>query len=743
MGCFTNEDVDDTVEPDPPDKTSELKAWYMFDWSNSVYSQVVIGAYLPLLLQSMALANAGFPLECRNYYDMSNGMPNVTIPGTYFDSYSEGSGEAEAERSRREEGTIVQTDIPDITLTSMDIFNQNIDFFQDDALTGKSKAHIVGQMVNHTANTDVQTCTKFPDALCENKPGYDYNDDEWCSQYIFGADTSCTISVEGVGKVTRSPCWTLFCTGPPTSTFECLEADAKTEQSWKGTVSFGAIKLDPTAYATLFISFSVIFQCFTFISVAAVGDHGGNRKFLFVIFSTLGAITTICCIIVTPETYWLGGIFMVVSNVFFGTCFVLYNAWLPLLAADHSKVKAIAEGPERTAMYIKIIDEISTKGYATGYFGSLILLVMTVPIAFALESKMTYKVAIAMSGVWWLIFQMYTFKHLRTRPGPPLPAEYEGGCCSCWDYFAFSWKQCGKTLKDMQKVPQTFKFILFWFVFSDGAFLVGSVGVLMADTIIHWGTMSRSIGIAILLLEVPIFGGLGNVACVYLVDRYNIKTKKVIIFCLLWIGLIIPIWGMIGWATKSGSLPQNLEYCNAKGDDGCSSHMVDGGNGFCFFGFGPDATLPPNCDTVVDEGKPGFGIRRGWEILALGPIYGLPLGALQSYSRSLFGQLCPVGYESQFFAFYEITDKGSSWMGPIVVTALITAADKTDDGLRRSLIYILCMTCIPAVALFWFDEEKGIKDAEEFGRARKESLVAQSGNKTSKVKTSGIDVHPV
>ena len=45
--------------------------------------------------------------------------------------------QAEAERSRREEGTIVQTDIPDITLTSMDIFNQNIDFFQDDALTGK------------------------------------------------------------------------------------------------------------------------------------------------------------------------------------------------------------------------------------------------------------------------------------------------------------------------------------------------------------------------------------------------------------------------------------------------------------------------------------------------------------------------------------------------------------------------------------------------------------------------------
>ena len=63
-------------------------------------------------------------------------------------------------------------------------------------------------------------------------------------------------------------------------------------------------------------------------------------------------------------------------------------------------------------------------------------------------------------------------------------------------------------------------------------------------------------------------------------------------------------------------------------------------------------------------------------------IKGLPLGAMQSYARSLFGQMTPSGYESQFFSFYEITDKGSSWMGPLVVTAFISSAEKTDDGLR-------------------------------------------------------------
>eukprot|EP00729_Bicosta_minor_P011710 gene11710-12210_t len=166
--------------------------------------------------------------------------------------------------------------------------------------------------------------------------------------------------------------------------------------------------------------------------------------------------------------------------------------------------------------------------------------------------------------------------------------------------------------------------------------------------------MPRGIGIAILLLEVPLFAGLGNIACIYLVDKYNLKTKTVVIITLLWIGLLIPIWGMIGWATKSGSLPQNLEYCEEKENDYC-------------------AELPA-CDTVVDEGKPGFGIRRGWEIIVLGPLYGFVSG-------SLFGQMTPSGYESQFFSFYEITDKGSSWMGPLVVTALISSAEKTDDGL--------------------------------------------------------------
>jgi UMF1 family MFS transporter len=121
----------------------------------------------------------------------------------------------------------------------------------------------------------------------------------------------------------------------------------------------------------------------------------------------------------------------------------------------------------------------------------------------------------------------------------------------------------------------------------------------MASTVIHWGCFSQTIGIFILMLEVPLFAGVGNVIADKLQKKYNLSNKKVIIICLCWVA-VIPVWGMLGWATEA------------------------------------------------------FGIRKGWEILALGPIYGLPLGAMQSYSRSLFATLTPKGmvvvFDPHFFA---------------------------------------------------------------------------------------------
>ncbi|MET8282037.1 MFS transporter [Micromonospora sp. NPDC005174] len=51
--------------------------------------------------------------------------------------------------------------------------------------------------------------------------------------------------------------------------------------------------------------------------------------------------------------------------------------------------------------------------------------------------------------------------------------------------------------------------------------------------------------------------------------------------------------------------------------------------------------------------------------MALGACIGLVLGGSQALSRSLFSQLIPAGKEGEYYGFYEISDRGTSWLGPL------------------------------------------------------------------------------
>jgi UMF1 family MFS transporter len=54
------------------------------------------------------------------------------------------------------------------------------------------------------------------------------------------------------------------------------------------------------------------------------------------------------------------------------------------------------------------------------------------------------------------------------------------------------------------------------------------------------------------------------------------------------------------------------------------------------------------------------------QFYALAVVIGLVLGGTQALSRSLFSQLIPTGKEAEYFGFYEISDRGTSWLGPFL-----------------------------------------------------------------------------
>jgi UMF1 family MFS transporter len=59
-------------------------------------------------------------------------------------------------------------------------------------------------------------------------------------------------------------------------------------------------------------------------------------------------------------------------------------------------------------------------------------------------------------------------------------------------------------------------------------------------------------------------------------------------------------------------------------------------------------------------------VTTSQQFFILAGLVGLVMGGSQALSRSIYAQLVPHGKEAEYFGIYEISDKGTSWLGPIV-----------------------------------------------------------------------------
>ncbi|MCI4066620.1 MFS transporter [Micromonospora sp. R77] len=75
--------------------------------------------------------------------------------------------------------------------------------------------------------------------------------------------------------------------------------------------------------------------------------------------------------------------------------------------------------------------------------------------------------------------------------------------------------------------------------------------------------------------------------------------------------------------------------------------------------------------------------------MILGGAIGLVLGGSQALSRSLFSQLIPAGREGEYYGFYEISDKGTSWLGPLAFGLVFQLTASYRVGLVSLLIFFV------------------------------------------------------
>ncbi|HYG82057.1 MAG TPA: MFS transporter [Pyrinomonadaceae bacterium] len=95
----------------------------------------------------------------------------------------------------------------------------------------------------------------------------------------------------------------------------------------------------------------------------------------------------------------------------------------------------------------------------------------------------------------------------------------------------------------------------------------------------------------------------------------------------------------------------------------------------------------------------------------------LVLGGSQALSRSLFSRMIPKGRENSFFGLYEVSERGTSWIGPLVF-GLVAART---NSYRHAVLSLIFFFVAGMVILFFTDTDRAVHEAgnvlpEEVGK---------------------------
>jgi UMF1 family MFS transporter len=91
----------------------------------------------------------------------------------------------------------------------------------------------------------------------------------------------------------------------------------------------------------------------------------------------------------------------------------------------------------------------------------------------------------------------------------------------------------------------------------------------------------------------------------------------------------------------------------------------------------------------------------------MGAVLALVLGGSQALSRSLFSRMIPKGRETSFFGLYEISERGTSWIGPLIFGAVVGAT----NSYRQAILSLIALFVTGIGVLLLTDTDRAVQDA--------------------------------
>src|SRR5258705_9428908 len=185
--------------------------------------------------------------------------------------------------------------------------------------------------------------------------------------------------------------------------------------------------------------------------LGAVADYRAIKKKMLAVFVGIGVIATMMMATIDRGEWEYAAVLFMIANIAIASSFVFYDSLLPHIAA-----------PEE-------MDRVSTAGYAVGYLGGGILLVVNLlwilmPQRFGLpDSVAGIKLSFISVGVWWLVFSIPLFRRV---PEPPRTLEADETANENAVRVAFV--RVWETFQELRGYRQAFLMLVAFLLYNDG-----------------------------------------------------------------------------------------------------------------------------------------------------------------------------------------------------------------------------------------------------------------------------------
>ena len=240
--------------------------------------------------------------------------------------------------------------------------------------------------------------------------------------------------------------------------------------------------------------------------LGAYADYAAAKKRMLAAFMGIGVAATAAMFLVGRGDWRLAEWLFIVANIGVSGSFVFYDSLLPHIASDRE------------------MDRVSSAGYALGYLGGGLLLVLNLLWImrrgwFGLpDAGMASRLSFVSVAIWWAAFAVPLFRRV-----PEPPARAAAAALAAGGPVRASFSQLAETIRELRRYRQAALMLLAFLIYNDGigtiirmAGLYGAELRLPQNALIGAIVMVQFVGIPFALLFGRLAGTIGAKRAIFL-----------------------------------------------------------------------------------------------------------------------------------------------------------------------------------------------------------------------------------